>query len=178
MTTNRADRLFLMILALVLTTSSLLGLHFYSSKPDYSHPVRWSPEVGIVLDSDSYQFEVANQALAAWSPALPKATSTSQDGNIHILLQDSNSPRVGGEAQLKVEDRWITGCTIVLRSDLLPELVLPTLTHEMGHCLGLDHNPAQMGASIMYYDMGGWKTDQFSFEMTARDLHALKVLYR
>jgi hypothetical protein len=78
--------------------------------------------------------------------------SKAKTRTIEICIQNSNNPFEGGHAISKVEDGERIFCEIVLSKQVKNEIneFIGTLTHELGHCLGLDH-PQATTHSIMSY---------------------------
>lgn len=156
--------------------STAFGYHTAMPKEVDLRPVRWDSSSVMVIDSASPLAGPALDALRQWDAPMPVRLGTGEDANIKVELLDPDNPRAGGEATPEVKDREIIACSIKVSTTLQDDLVMPTLIHEMGHCLGLKHDMTNE-PSIMYYDMAGWETGLFSFEMTDHDLAILARTY-
>lgn len=75
-----------------------------------------------------------------------------KERTIDICIQSSGSVFEGGHALPDFEDDIRVACEIVLSKTLNDDLVpfVQTLTHEIGHCLGLTH-PQSTKHSVMSY---------------------------
>ncbi len=71
---------------------------------------------------------------------------------IDICVGGTSAPASSGEASLSTSGLQITGCKITLTSAVTDSTkdFIGTLTHELGHCLGLDH-PQESTKSVMSY---------------------------
>lgn len=100
--------------------------------------------------------------LAAYpdDPANPGAAATG-DSTFTIAKASTRTINVcygslggsrGGEAKQTISGSKITGCTVSLSSSLSSDLkqLIGTTTHEIGHCVGLDH-PMETTNAIMSY---------------------------
>jgi hypothetical protein len=74
--------------------------------------------------------------------------------NRTITIKDGSALGLGsgGHAKPKIEDGKMIGCDIVLKSEMFENAKVLTfaITHEMGHCLGLNH-PMDTTHAIMSY---------------------------
>lgn len=71
---------------------------------------------------------------------------------IEVCIESSNNPFEGGHAAPDFEDGKFIGCKIVLTKSVKDDILdfISTLTHEIGHCVGLDH-PQETTQAIMSY---------------------------
>ncbi|MBX9767799.1 MAG: matrixin family metalloprotease, partial [Bdellovibrionales bacterium] len=62
----------------------------------------------------------------------------------------------GGEASLEYKDSVVTGCTIIIKPDVYEKAsqLITAITHEVGHCLGLDHPQETVNAVMSYFSNG------------------------
>ncbi len=101
--------------------------------------------------------------LAAYpaNPSSPPAPETGDDAftttlastrTIDICSTTPTNPFQGGEARPVIEGSTITGCKITMSTKSLKSAkeYIGTLTHEIGHCLGL-HHPQDTKKAIMSY---------------------------
>ena len=169
------DRFMTAFFAILAAGASLFGYNTATSEPP-APTTRWSTEAVLTIDSDSPLAGPAFDALSQWDVPMRVAFAKGDAANIRVLLLDPANPQAGGEATKTAEGGFFTGCTIKVSTTLQQDLVMPTLTHEMGHCLGLHHT--QSGEpSNMYFSMAGWETGVFSFEITDYDLALMTRLY-
>lgn len=139
-------------------------------------PARWSKPVLTVHVADEAAWSGTDIAasLAQWSPALPLVLTDSADADV-VLAGSTDADSVeGATAYRDGEGSTITSCRVVLSSAYAGADNGATLTHELGHCLGLAHN--NMGAaSVMYWIEGG---EHSSATVTDADLDAVRSLNR
>ncbi|MDA8792930.1 matrixin family metalloprotease [Bacteriovoracaceae bacterium] len=88
-------------------------------------------------------------------PAAGDSTFTkdrAEDRTISVCIESSDNPFQGGHAISYREEGKRVACTIVLASSTEDKIhsFVQTLTHEIGHCLGLDHDQ-NTSKSIMSY---------------------------
>lgn len=79
--------------------------------------------------------------------------TTSKSDRLITITFDGASGTSTGEAKFEYgSDKKFKGCTITGKKDLLDSAndFISTMTHEIGHCLGLDH-PQEITKSIMSY---------------------------
>jgi len=78
--------------------------------------------------------------------------TTSADFLIEIEFGNSTGGS-SGEAQTEVEDGDIIGCKIIMDTDTVTDAAAftRTMTHELGHCLGLTHPQETTDAVMSYY---------------------------
>lgn len=89
------------------------------------------------------------------SPAPGDTTFTvdiASQRTIEVCSYDPSNPFEGGGATLDEEDGDIIGCDIQISDDVKKDYdkFIRTLTHELGHCAGLDH-PQETKHAIMSY---------------------------
>lgn len=90
------------------------------------------------------------------TPATGDSTFTrtkAETRTIEVCIESSNNPFEGGHAQPKFEDGEYVGCNIVMAKAVRDEIVdfISTLTHELGHCAGLDHPQETIHAIMSYF---------------------------
>ena len=101
-------------------------------------------------------FDDVNNIDAAYVTLVPSTDSdyTSAKSNRLIKITfDGASGTSTGEAKFEYgSDKKFKGCTITGKKDLLDSAsdFVEVMTHEIGHCLGLDH-PQEITKSIMSY---------------------------
>lgn len=87
-------------------------------------------------------------------PQNPSTTelNSARNKTIKVCVESSNNPFEGGHAQPDFEDGKFIGCSIVLAKAVKDDILdfTSTLTHEIGHCVGLDH-PQETSHAIMSY---------------------------
>lgn len=88
------------------------------------------------------------------APAAGDSVFTVAKGNVRTIdvCFSSTGPTTGGHAQQEVEGKSVIGCDIEIKEKYKGDLqaFTGTLTHELGHCLGLDH-PHETTNAIMSY---------------------------
>lgn len=89
------------------------------------------------------------------SPSAGDSTFTIAKGNvrtIEVCFADSVQTNSSGDSKRKTSGSDVTSCTIRIKSSLKSDLnfFISTFTHELGHCLGLDH-PMDTTSAIMSY---------------------------
>lgn len=74
---------------------------------------------------------------------------------IDVCIGSPSAPVSGGEASLTTSGDTITGCDVKLISSVTDSAkdFVKVLTHELGHCMGLDH-PQDSTTAIMSYFSG------------------------
>lgn len=74
-------------------------------------------------------------------------------GRTITITFDGASGANAGEAQLKTSGSKIIGCEVKMEESLLDSAkdLLTTLTHELGHCVGLDHPQENVRAIMSYF---------------------------
>jgi len=73
---------------------------------------------------------------------------------IDVCFYDgSKEDNVAGSSELKTEGGQITGCKITMSSDHQKNslMFIRTLTHELGHCFGLDHSQETVHSLMSYF---------------------------
>ena len=75
------------------------------------------------------------------------------DSRTIVISFDGAGGANAGEAQLKTSGDRYTGCDITLEESLLDSAkdLITTLTHELGHCVGLDHPQENVRAIMSYF---------------------------
>lgn len=84
---------------------------------------------------------------------------------------------VGGRFRAEFQGDRYTHCEIQI-SNVPPDLLGLVLEHEIGHCLGLDHDPSMNGVSIMVPGLGPTPSGQIPRWISDDDRYALRRLYR
>lgn len=90
------------------------------------------------------------------TPAAGDSTFTLSKATIRtidVCIESSNNPFKGGHAQPEFEDGEYVGCNIVMAKSVKNEIneFVSTLTHELGHCAGLDHPQETVHAIMSYF---------------------------
>lgn len=90
------------------------------------------------------------------TPATGDSTFTKAKANIRtisICIESSNNPFEGGHAKPEFEDGEYVGCSIVMAKSVKNKIsdFISTLTHEVGHCAGLDHPQETVHAIMSYF---------------------------
>lgn len=99
----------------------------------------------------SYPADPANPG----TPEVGDSTFTAEKAKnrtIDVCFTDPSSPFQGGSASLDEAGDSIIGCTILIKKNHKKSAkdFIRTLTHELGHCSGLDH-PQETRNAIMSY---------------------------
>jgi hypothetical protein len=78
--------------------------------------------------------------------------SKARKRTIDICIDSDKNPLKGGHAAPKLEDGRLIGCEIIMVNTVKSSMksFVRTLTHELGHCLGLDH-PQETSHAVMSY---------------------------
>lgn len=89
------------------------------------------------------------------APSVGDSVFTIAKGNVRtidVCFSDSG-PTTSGHAQQKIEGKSVTGCEIVISDKNKDDLqkFTSTFTHELGHCLGLDHPQDTTNAIMSYF---------------------------
>jgi Matrixin len=127
-----------------------------------------------------------NQALLIWSNIpgsfikleMTQDANTTLNGedNIHSIVVASSSnltQAAFASPQLSDDEKTIRDCDIsVATTKTSVKELLYTITHELGHCLGLGHNHANYGAIM------GYSRDVHSATLGADDMAGILYLYR
>lgn len=79
--------------------------------------------------------------------------STEREGRVITIRFGGTSGANAGEAQLKTSGSIINGCEIILEESLLDSAkdLIGVVTHELGHCVGLDHPQDNVRAIMSYF---------------------------
>jgi len=103
---------------------------------------------------DDYEAVVPSYLELDLLPQNPSAAESAAAKNktIKVCIESSNNPFEGGHAKPEFDDGKFVGCSIVLAKAVKDDILdfVSTLTHEIGHCVGLDH-PQETQHSIMSY---------------------------
>ena len=85
---------------------------------------------------------------------------------INICVEDPSNPFIGGHAKQKTSGNVVTGCDIVFSNSVLEDNFnfLATATHEIGHCIGLDHPMDTQHAIMSYFE----KDDMYRLQIDDR----------
>jgi len=123
------------------------------------HGFRWNRSVvGYSVDDARIQ-PYADNAMRLWSePSMLRAEPGGSDIRIVVgaLLAPILYERQPAQANVQHSDGWITACEVRLDPssffDLEEWARQAVLTHELGHCLGLDHSrlPSIMQSPYLY----------------------------
>lgn len=73
-------------------------------------------------------------------------------GRVITIRKAATSGLSGGEAKLEFDGNRVIGCSIIVKPDMYDSAkgFVRVITHEIGHCLGLDH-PQETVNSVMSY---------------------------
>lgn len=159
---NRPRRLlFLMVAAGLLAGAGLLRASLFPVGADAytAHGFRWkTPVVGYSVGDARVQ-AYSDEAMRLWSePSMLRAAPGG--GDIRIVVDPLKEPihYAGQPAQANVQHAggWISSCEVRLDPvhyfNLEPGIRQAVLTHEVGHCMGLDHSkePSIMQSPYLY----------------------------
>jgi Matrixin len=80
--------------------------------------------------------------------------ATQSTNRVITIRQASTGGLSGGEAQLQFSGNVYTGCQIDVKPDLYNKasVFIAAITHEIGHCLGLDHPQDTVNAVMSYFN--------------------------
>ena len=79
--------------------------------------------------------------------------TASSDRTIDLCFNEDGNPFVGGRTKFEVSGKRIVGCNITMGKDTNGDVLnfTETLTHELGHCIGLDHPMDTVNAIMSYF---------------------------
>jgi len=144
-------------------------------------PAVWaSPVVTVgVVDVAAWDGVDVPAALAQWKDGPVRLVLTDDAASADVTLEvEQAGDMVGATAYTDVRAGVITGCRVAINAKHLgrPDATR-TLTHELGHCLGLDHSTlAETHEPRAMYWQGGGSFS--SATVTEGDLETLRGLYR
>jgi hypothetical protein len=84
---------------------------------------------------------------------LSTTSSDISNKTIYICFGNLGAPLAGGEASFSNSGSQITTCTITLSQESVSKLssFMAIVTHEIGHCFGLDHPQDTQNAIMSYF---------------------------
>ena len=162
-------------IVLIAAVLAVVGLAAQGQALADGGPARWDKPVLTVrvADEAAWAGTDVQAALAGWSPAMPLVL-TDGPADITLAAPVAAESVEGATAYTTGEGSTITSCTVVPVTKYAGTDQTQTLTHEIGHCLGLAHNNG--GAdSVMYWIEGG---QHWSTTVTPADVDAVRALYR
>ena len=136
---------------------------------DYDGPARF--EQTTITVKDTTGLVNVEAATGPWTGAVTFVETTGP-ADITFITDTCSKTMCGGEARKTYRDgNYIAACVIAVES-----ADHAILTHEVGHCLGLSHDPKGLGSNMHWF--AGDYDNGWSDVVTQRDRTRLANLYR
>ena len=163
-------------------TTSLVAAAFAVAAPGQAGAVTtdsgvWaSPTLTVrVVDEAAWAGTDVAGALEQWAPAM-RMTLTDGDADVTLDAAPATGELAGATAYRATVHGVIQSCRVDLSENLSGRDMTAVLTHELGHCLGLDHTAVGTEApTVMWRAAYG---PHFSSTVTATDLDNVRNLHR